>query len=385
MTSELIIHQPVVRDLFDGSRAEVRLESPVGSFDLYFEVKNSAVTSSVTPFVAMCLPLAMSRGWKLKTRFPVSTKLHKQLSTIQDIYRYFLPGTQRIEVEMPTAQERHKPGRTAGSFFSGGVDSFYTYLKHRDRITRLLFAWGFDIRLDQESFARIVLEQIRQMADELGAGLIEIKSNIREFSDQFVHWRYYHGAVLGGTASLLSPTLDTTYIASSQHYGDLFCWGSHPILDPLWSTEAVQIYNDGCEAKRLEKIAKVVENQVARRRLRVCFNNKYDRYNCNRCEKCYRTKIALYALGVLDQCETFKPDFDYNHLAQLRYGNNGNVVRANQEMYQFLRQHRPHPPLERAIRLAMRRPSLIKTAKHRIRSFLRPTPPPTALGAQVRQ
>ncbi len=384
MTSTLIIHSPQVETTTTGSVAKVLLECPEGRFDLFFEVSGATLHDRVTPYAAMCLPLAMARGWTLRTESPISSKLLKTIPTIQQIYRYFLPGTQTIQVQAPTREEPDACGRTSASFFSGGVDSYYTYLKHRERITRLIFATGFDIRLTQTTFASHVQEQVRQMADELGAGLIAIKSNIRDFSDQFVHWRYYHGAVLGGTASLLANELDTVFIASSQNYGDLFAWGSHPILDPLWSTEAVQVINDGCEAKRLEKLQLVVQNDVAVRRLRVCFNNKYDRYNCNRCEKCFRTKVALYALGVLEKCETFKHDFDLKQLSNLRYGSNGNVVRANLENYEYLRKHRPHPQLERALRMASRRPSLLKTAKHRIRSLFRKPVETKTLGVKVK-
>ncbi len=367
MSHELIIHSPQLRETSTGSRVDVRLESPVGNFDLYFDVMGAEIRDTVTPFVALCVPLAMTRGWNIRCEQPASERMLEATSTIQDIIKFFRPHTHRIRIDVPGQVEEAVDGRTAASFFSGGVDSYYTYLKHKERITQLIFGWGFDIKLEQETFAQLVTEQIQQMADELGVGLIQLKTNIREFSDPIIHWRDLHGAILGGTASLLSKKLDTVYIASSQHYGDLFPWGSHPILDHHWSTEAVQVINDGCECKRHEKLALVVTNEVAMRRLRVCFNNKNDRYNCNRCEKCYRTKVALYALGVLDRCQTFKPDIDLKHMSELRYGNNGNVVRANMENYELLQLRRPDPAVQRALKLAMRRPSWIKTAKQILR------------------
>lgn len=384
MIGELFIRTPQVRTTATGSIVNVQIDSPEGEFALFFEVQGASLHTRATPFFAMCLPLAMARGWTLRSESPVSRRLLSSIPTIQDIYRYFLPGTQRIQLAASEMAEPASRARTAGSFFSGGVDSYYTYLKNRHRITRLIFATGFDIKLSQSTFAEKVQEQIRLMTNELGAGLIAIRSNIRDFSDRFVHWRYFHGAVLGGVSSLLSNDLDTVYIASSHNYGDLFAWGSHPILDPHWSTEAVDVFNDGCEARRLEKLELVVTSDVALRRLRVCFNNKYDRYNCNRCEKCMRTKVALYALGVLDRCETFKPEIDLKQLSKLRYGSNGNVVRANLENYEYLRKHRPSPDLEHALRLAMRRPSLLKSAKQRFRTFFQKPVTGKVLGASVR-
>lgn len=368
MSHDLIIHRPQVRETSSGSRVDVKLECPEGKFDLFFEIQGAPLHDGVTPYVALCVPIAMTKGWNIRSEQPASERMLQACHTIQDIIKCFRPNTQHVRINVPGHVEPVVAGRTAGSFFSGGVDSYYTYLKNKEHITQLIFAWGFDIKLEQESFAHLVTDQIQQMADELGVGLIRVKSNIRHFSDSIVHWRDLHGAILGGTASLLSRKLDTVFIASSQHYGDLFPWGSHPILDHLWSTEAVQVINDGCECKRYEKLALVVTNEVALRRLRVCFNNKNDRYNCNRCEKCYRTKVALYALGVLDRCQTFKPDLNLKHMSQLRYGNNANVVRANRENLELLRLRRPDPAVERALLKAMRRPSLLKTAKQILRS-----------------
>ncbi|HMO37679.1 MAG TPA: hypothetical protein PKA06_16685, partial [Gemmatales bacterium] len=306
-------------------------------------------------------------GWNIRSESPISAQLMEASQTVQDIIQFFRPQTHRIQLHTAVQEEPARPGRTAASYFSGGVDSFYTYLKHKERITRLIFGWGFDIKLEQETFAGLVSEQIQQMADELGVGLIRLKTNVREFTDPIIHWRDLHGALLGGMATLLSDDLDTVYIASSQHYGDLFPWGSHPILDHHWSTESVKVINDGCECKRHEKLALVITNEVAKRRLRVCFNNKFDRYNCNRCEKCYRTKVALYALGALERCQTFQPDINLEHMSELRYGNNGNVVRANMENYELLKLRRPDPAVMKALKRAMRRPSWFKVAKQYLR------------------
>jgi hypothetical protein len=365
MSKELLIHPVMLRK---------SLDSPEGRFDLFYEVAGAKVALSATPLAAMCLPIAMSRGWALRSIAPVSALLLRSFETIQNIYRFFLPGSQRIQIEVPVCEEPAAPGREAASFFSGGVDSYYTYLKNRNSITRLIFVSGLDIMLSQTSFANLVLGQIRTMADELGVGLIHVKTNVRELSDSLVPWSIYHGAVLGGIASLLAPELNNVFIASSHNYADMFPWGSHPLLDPYWSTEAVKVQNDGCEAERLKKLQLVVQSDVAMRHLRVCYNNKLDRYNCNRCEKCLRTKVALYALGALDRCQTLDDRLDLNRIKSLRYGNNGNVLRANMENYRYLRRHRPHPALERAMRLASRRPSWLTIAGKQVRRLLKKKP-----------
>jgi len=383
MTSELVIRHPKVEQTSNGSLVTVRLDSPDGPFDAFVDVQGGHLEMNATAFAAMCLPLAMARGWTLCSEAPISAKLLSSMATIQDIFLHFLPGTQRIHVDTPGRVEPVLSNREAASFFSGGVDAYYTFLKHRERITRLIFGMGFDIKLSQTRVVDIVLQQMRQAARDVGAGLLEVKTNIRDFSDQYVHWRFFIGAAMGGTASLLSHLLDTVYIGSSHHYGDLFCWGTHPLLDPLWSTEAVEVINDGCEATRLNKLKLVVQSDAALKSLRVCFNNRDDRYNCSRCEKCIRTMVALHALGGLERCHTLQHDLDLTRISKLRFGDNVIVKRINQENYDYVRQHRLDPQLERALQLSMRPSSLIKKAKKRVRSLFQPSARPSSVLGKI--
>ena len=75
--------------------------------------------------------------------------------------------------------------------------------------------------------------------------------------------------------------------------------GSHPALDPLWSTETLEFVHDGCEATRIEKVALIAEPDVALKFLRVCGEDHNGAYNCGWCEKCIRTKINFISLGRL--------------------------------------------------------------------------------------
>jgi hypothetical protein len=114
----------------------------------------------------------------------------------------------------------------------------------------------------------------------------------------------YHGAALAAIALALAPNHGLVYIASTYSYADLHPWGSHPLLDPLWSTEAVQIVHDGGET-RVDKLRLLVQYPDVLARVRVCWEN-LGNYNCGLCEKCVRTMLGLRALGV-DHCAAF-PD-----------------------------------------------------------------------------
>jgi hypothetical protein len=95
------------------------------------------------------------------------------------------------------------------------------------------------------------------------------------------------------------------YVAASGGPDDTDPWGYSPDLQALWSTEAVEICLDGCEATRVEKVAAITQSDIALKSLRVCLRSRKGLYNCGTCEKCLRTMISLYAAGALERCTTF--------------------------------------------------------------------------------
>jgi hypothetical protein len=107
---------------------------------------------------------------------------------------------------------------------------------------------------------------------------------------------------------LLSRWFKKIYIPASYTYDTLFPWGTHPLLDPLWSTEGLEFVHFGCGASRAEKVTLVAESDTALRHLRVCYENPDSAYNCGVCEKCVRTKLSLYAVGALEKCATLDHD-----------------------------------------------------------------------------
>ncbi len=209
------------------------------------------------------------------------------------------------------------PVRGSACFFTGGIDSFYTLLKRRDELTALIFVHGFDVSLTNAALLDTISAAMRQVASAFGKPLIEVKTNLREFSDRYVSWEYYHGAALASVALLLSSRFSRVYVASTRSYAGLVPMGSHPLLDPLWSTEHTTIVHDGCEAARVEKVAAVARCDLVLRTLRVCWENPAGAYNCGRCEKCLRTMVDLRIAGVLDRCTTFARPLDLRAVSRL--------------------------------------------------------------------
>jgi hypothetical protein len=156
-----------------------------------------------------------------------------------------------------------------------------------------------------------VADALRRAAQDLGKPLIEVETNLRAFSDAYVGWsEEYDGSALASVALLLSAELGKVYIPASFSEAFLMPWGTHPHLDPLWSTETTEIVHDGNESGRPQKVARIAQSEAALRWLRVCWENRDHAYNCGRCEKCLRTMVNLRIAGVLDRCPTFARPLD---------------------------------------------------------------------------
>jgi hypothetical protein len=193
-------------------------------------------------------------------------------------------------------------------------------LQHQEEITHLVLVHGFDMELRAVRHRERVARALRRAAAELGKPLIEVETNLRAFADRHARWSSeYFGSALCSVALLLSEVLGKVYIAASftEALSVRTPSGSHPHLDPLWSTEATEIVFDGMERDRLQKAARIAESEVALRSLRVCWQNRGRTYNCGSCEKCLRTMVNLRIAGALDRCSTFERPLDLRGVARI--------------------------------------------------------------------
>ncbi|MDQ6824086.1 MAG: hypothetical protein M3007_01320 [Candidatus Eremiobacteraeota bacterium] len=278
----------------------------------------ACIADGLEPFVAATFVPALSTGLPFEISKPISPRLLGNLERIQEIFHNWYPARfQRIPIvaQAKCVSITRKPSGTA-SFFSGGIDSFYTLLKHRDEITHLIFVWGFDVRLDDAPLRAKVGDAIREAAAQLGKPLIEVQTPLRSFADSYASWEDSHGAALASVALLFSPFFGKVYIPASAPYSMLEPWGSHPLLDPLWSVEGTEIVHDGCEAYRFEKLSAIAGHEVVQHTLRVCWENPSGEYNCGGCLKCLKAITILRALGAFDRFRTFPRRLDLRAVAR---------------------------------------------------------------------
>jgi len=226
-----------------------------------------------------------------------------------------------IVVEVQTRSCLAQPPRpqATAAFLSGGVDSLATLRLNRrecaattpEFILYGLLVYGFDIAwspdapVKRETFDR-AMATMTSVATETGLTLIPLATNIRHLDPDVEFWVHqFHGAALGAVAHSLSNRINRTVIASTFDIQHLEPWGSHPLIDPRYSSCDHSILHDGVALSRLDKARIISEWDCALQNLRVCTTNPPGELNCGSCEKCLRTMTELLALGVLDRTIAF--------------------------------------------------------------------------------
>lgn len=246
------------------------------------------------------VPLAVMLAMMGKrSKVPVqSPRLFGNVEAIQDTYMQWTPGMRRVEF-YPSSNlhiQQRSPG--VSSFFSGGADSLHSLIVHRDEITHLVMVHGFDMFLEDQASFDAALAPAREVAEIYGKKLVVVRTNLRDEPHR-VNWTMGHGPALGYIALALQPIHRKVFIASTYAAWQLHRYGSHAMVDPLWSTEAVEVVHDGVYSDRVGKLRVVAREPEALKRLRVCWQNTGS-YNCGECEKCVRTMVALKGIGALD-------------------------------------------------------------------------------------
>jgi hypothetical protein len=291
---------------------------------IYFETDHEyaeRLQCSPHPFlVAALLPAMGERERRIRVEGQVCPELLEGLWTVMAIMRHWY-GPQlkplQLDVDATYAGPR-SPQKYAGSFLSGGVDSLATLRvnkllfppEHPRAIRECLIIHGFDMghtdpTAEQAVFRRAVIAAAKAAADA-EVRLIPVITNLRTLNSDLSFWMdKYCGAALASVAHACSGHLASVAIPSSDYLDGPTPYGTHPVLDPNFSSAELQVRHDGIRFSRLDKVRIVAEWPVALDNLRVCTENHPALLNCGQCEKCIRTMTMLIALGKLEETAAF--------------------------------------------------------------------------------
>lgn len=190
--------------------------------------------------------------------------------------------------------------------FSGGIDSFYTLLRGTTKPEFLVFVRGFDMPHDDEVRARECEVTLDEVAAEFSIKPLVVKTNLRDHPHvKKCPWDNAHGAALASVGHVLSPHISKFVIPPAWSYEYDSPYGTHWRLDPLWSSEDVEIVPGDPSLWRQDRIASIANEELVAKHLRVCWANSTPTGNCSRCSKCIRTMIVLHSLGVLHKYTVF--------------------------------------------------------------------------------
>ncbi len=265
----------------------------------------------------LALFTSMLKGEPVQLPVPCCETLFKNSKQIVDQFRGWFPELAVPQfVDPQTCLRSPAKNPRVGLFFTCGVDSFYSLLQNQQEITDLIFVHGFDIDLDNHELREEVSEAVREVARHFGKNLIEVETDVRKFLEQGLklHWPYSHGAALATVAHSLSHLISKVYLASSHATPDVSKWGTHPHVDPHWSSSALQVVHEGYEATRIDKLRRIAQSAFALSKVRVCWENRSNHYNCGECEKCIRTMLAMRIAGCLNEASTFARPFEMKSL-----------------------------------------------------------------------
>lgn len=310
----------------DLTRASARVEwedSARAPQTLFYETgpeHRATVTADANAFlVGTVLPAWHRRERRVRIEGRVCPMLIDQLrAPLQTLASWYPELGRPPVVEAAQVQAASPRGDRAVSLLSCGVDSLATL-----RANRLWFAADHPLAIRACLLVDFLDEEVPdaprsnpdagkidaalRVGADAGVEVMLLHTNIWSLDgDGWFFAKSSFGAIFLSAAHCLSDSFRHVYIAASidaQHPS--VPAGSSPLLDPYYSTGAMQVHHHGTYMPRFERTALVADWQVGLDNLRVCVHDVRGTDNCGTCEKCIRTMLMLVALGALHRSAAF--------------------------------------------------------------------------------
>jgi hypothetical protein len=296
--------------------------------DIFFETSSDyAADLNCNPnaFLTVCAIPAMRFGEeRIAIDEPICPQLKAGLQTAMHCLiswhgepRKVIPIEAPLQMEVPPA-----PQSRSGCFFSGGVDALTMVYNNRQHYPRqhpssfqdAIIVYGILKNEKQQADAyQYMVKEMEFLAKDSEMNLIPVftnaKTHLGDLDPKVQFWiKEFQGAFLAGVAHCFSNRFTSLSIASSSDIANQIPYGSHPLLDPQYSSCTLQIRHEDFTLSRLKKTRILAGWDAAIQHLRVCnTGNSFQdgHHNCGQCEKCMRTKTGLLAAGLLDKAESF--------------------------------------------------------------------------------
>lgn len=237
------------------------------------------------------------------------------------------------------------PVHKEAMLFSGGLDAWTTFLKHKDKKFDLITIQGSDIQLHDDKKMQLIKTSYQDNPLLADLPVHFISCNFRNFYNGKIEKLIYfnhvdwwtlvqHGLVLTAAAAPLAYHYgySNVFIASSFSEKENFLWGSSD-LDSHIKFGNTTITHDGREFNRIQKtefVVNTIENLKVKFPLRVCYQQNFSDFNCGLCRKCLRMILSLILHNKNPNDLSFQVDssiYDIiiNHLETVPFGFAGTI------------------------------------------------------------
>ena len=283
-------------------------------------------------FVIALLPYAMRNKKEIVCLSPVSEELLHNLRT--HLIPTLVKSGKNFYKSRISADIKKEPVKSAGAVGTGmvgGIDSMHVLSEYLDseyhtrNLTHLCIhdTGAFDVPAyneggrSGEKTKEQIIKKYSALAEEVDLPLILTKSNLSKdfdiqyainhiycnlfpvFALQKLFKLYYYG----------SSGFDFTQFSLNE--SDRFDCGHYEmLLGYVLTTSSLEIFIEGGEKTRFEKLQDIIHFSPAQKYLNVCMAGAE---NCNTCRKCKNTLLSLDALNRL---EYFSQVFDIDYYKQ---------------------------------------------------------------------
>jgi len=309
------------------------------------------IANDASPFLAAVLIPCMKTGENIIIHGTVSQQLLRNTKRIMNLLLSWNRHLHAVEIHADSVIKDTFTPRHTGTFFSAGVDSFYTYLKYKKTISHLIFVNGFDIELDNKRLFHQTLKNIQAVAKKENVNVITVETNCKYIIEPVYVWDWIHGAALAAVGLFLRKDLKQLYISGAVRKEYLFPYGTHPDLDPLWSSEKLHFDHIGTEYSRFDKtVHYIAKSDLALSFLHICAENTKGTYNCGHCAKCLRTMIQLSAANALQKSKTFPHTLNLNMVRDMYHDYSQMYNVDMEDVIKLLEREQREPELVAAIK-----------------------------------
>ena len=397
-------------DRADGRRISARVVwegAHRGPEVLWFETDAAfAVDFEPAPeaFLVAALPLAVGLGEpRLRVEGRACARLRAGLEAAARLLASWYPTCREVPIEATDgfAALAPRPSPRAGAFLSGGVDSLA--MLHRNRQAHplddagrappeairdgiFLFGWNsgdFDGPVPRPERLRLHAAErarLERFAADAGCTLVTVRTNARTFHPTFAWSRdVAFGAGMVAPAHAFRRRLTEVSLASAGFPGVHPPHGSHPDLDPCWTSASLAVRHGDGDRTRLAKLRAIATWPAAMEALDVCLHHDVrpaGEANCGTCEKCLRTRLALAAVGALSRAPTFPSGtLTADEVRRMPLGAGFSVVFVDELAGPLVAAGRPdlaaalHEAVARAVRRAARRRTPWRRFLRRVRRW----------------